>query len=218
MKPGESDGDDDRATRASLLARLRNHEHASAWQQGWSEFLQAYQGILLRYARRHGLSSEDAEDVVQEIVAGVAARLPGFCYDRSRCRFQTWLFRIARNKVLDHQRRVRRRGQAGFEESPPEPTTPEIEDPGVLAPDAAWELEFETGLRRVALERVARRVDPMNMRLYLYHVVDGHDVSETVRRFRDSGITAARVYLARHRIRGQVESELALLRRGAYQP
>lgn len=200
------------ATRASLLARLGNRDERTAWQRSWVDFFEAYQGILIRYAKQHGLSKEDADDVVLEIMSGVADRLPSFSYDPGRCRFRTWLFRVAHNRVLDHLRRLSRRADAGNAMAHPDMS--EVQDLGMLPPDEAWDLSFEAGLYDAAVARVARRVDPMNMRIFLYHVVDGHNVRETVRRFADSGVSAAKVYLARHRIRRQVDAELALLRKG----
>lgn len=209
------DNEDGRlATRASLLARLQGREASTAWQRGWREFFDAYHPVLYQYACRQGLSESDAEDVVQEIVVGVAGRLPAFRYEPQRCSFKTWLFRIARNKISDHHRR-RFRQEREFPLAAPEATTLEVVvDGGTLSPDAAWDAEYEASLRRTALARVTRRVKPMTMRLYLHHVVDGHDVRASVEHFRDSGVTAAAVYVARHRVQALLDKELARLRRG----
>ncbi|MBL9127515.1 MAG: sigma-70 family RNA polymerase sigma factor [Verrucomicrobiales bacterium] len=215
MEPFRVSGEERQATRESLLARLRSREDPSAWQRGWAEFFDAYPGLLRGFVRRHGLSEEDSDDVVQEIVVGVAARLPEFRYDPERCRFKTWLLRVARNKIQDHRRRSARRKAENLRVEADGGTWAEIRDEGVLLPDAAWDAQFELELRRTALERVARRVKPMNMRLYLYHVVDGRDVDETVERFRESGVTPSQVHQAKHRVQALVDREIEELRSGA---
>src|SRR5438105_575673 len=62
---------------------------------------------LLRafYRRRANGSADDIEDLVQETLIAVHTRRA--TYDRSRA-FTAWLFAIARYKMIDHFRRVRR--------------------------------------------------------------------------------------------------------------
>src|SRR4051794_39479489 len=91
-------------TRPSLLARLRNHDDSRAWHRGWEEFYALYQPVICGYALKHGLSESEADDVVQEIVIGLTRSLPKFEYDPARSSFKTWLFRVARNKIMDHFR------------------------------------------------------------------------------------------------------------------
>jgi RNA polymerase sigma factor (sigma-70 family) len=200
-------------TRPSLLARLKNRDDSEAWQRGWEEFYALYHGLIFHYARSRGLQLEDAQDVVQEIVAGVARRMPEFVYDPALGTFKTWLYRICRNKVVDHLRR-RERAVAGPVVSATEERLAQVRDPNVLSPDQAWELTWETGLRQVALEQVARRVKPMTMRLYLYHVVDGHDVSTTLSHIADPKVSPETVHLAKHRVQRLLDETLTRLRQG----
>lgn len=62
---------------------------------------------LLRafFARRMAFGSEDVEDIVQETLIAVHTRRAS--YDRNRA-FTPWLFAIARHKMIDHYRRLRR--------------------------------------------------------------------------------------------------------------
>jgi RNA polymerase sigma factor (sigma-70 family) len=200
-------------TRPSLLARLKNCDDSEAWQRGWEEFYALYHSLIFHYARSRGLQLEDAQDVVQEIVAGVARRMPEFNYDPALGTFKTWLYRICRNKVVDH---LRRRDRAAARSVVPatEDRLAQVRDPNVLSPDQAWELTWETGLRQVALEQVARRVKPMTMRLYLYHVVDGHDVATTLSHIADPKVSAESIHLAKHRVQRLLDQTLTRLRQG----
>jgi RNA polymerase sigma-70 factor, ECF subfamily len=59
-----------------------------------------YRYVAIRLRRR-----EDAEDVTQLVFERIVAALPR--YRHSGRPFQAWAFRIARNAVIDHQRRLR---------------------------------------------------------------------------------------------------------------
>ena len=59
-----------------------------------------YRYVAIRLRRR-----EDAEDVTQLVFERIVAALPR--YQHNGRPFAAWAFRIARNAVIDHQRRVR---------------------------------------------------------------------------------------------------------------
>ena len=69
--------------------------------------------------------------------------------------------------------------------------------------------------QRLNMEQVARRVKPMAMRLYLYHVIDGHDVATTVLHIADPKVTSESVHLAKHRVQRLLDETLERLRQGA---
>lgn len=201
-------------TRPSLLARLRNADDSKGWQQGWEEFYLRYHPVIYRHALKQGLPEADAEDVVQEIVIGLARSLPQFQYDPKVCSFKTWLFRVARNKIVSHLRKRGRQSRSpvgGMETEHDPEALAEVADDNVLTPDKEWDLMWEANLRRVALEHVKNRVKPMTMRLYLHHVVDGHSVDATVICF---GASPEAVHLAKHRVQKMVDETLERLREG----
>lgn len=201
-------------TRATLLERLQNREGSETWQQGWQEFFTLYQPVIYRFAINSGLKPGEADEVVQEVVIGVARKLPAFRYEPERCTFKTWLFRVVRNKIVDHRRREKTRGRRPDSGGISEEEYESIPDEGMLTPDRAWDLEFERGLRQSALQWVSQRVKPMTLRLYLHHVVDGHDVEATVAAFRDSNVVPADVYQAKFRVQAKLDAQLLILRRG----
>ena len=209
-------GDELLPTRPSLLARLRNHDDSKSWHRGWEEFYLSYHPVLYRHALKHGLSDADAADVVQEIVIGLARSLPQYQYAPARSSFKTWLFRVAHNKVVDQLRKLKRqrRGRVENDGNENREAQTEVADENALTPDRAWDLTWETNLRRAALDHVKNRVKPMTMRLYLHHVVDGHSVAETVHCFGDSQVAADAVHLAKHRVQKMMDEALARLREG----
>jgi len=200
-------------TRASLLDCLKGEHGTARWQQGWQEFFSLYQPVICRYAMQSGFSPSEADEIAQEALIGVARQMPSFRYNPEQCSFKTWLFRISRNKMVDHRRRkrVRRQGQTGVEATEDEIAA--IPDDQTLTPDRAWDLEFERHLREAALKRVAQTVKPMTMRLFLHNVVEGHDVAATVEAFRESKVKPTDVHQARFRVQAKLEQEIEALRR-----
>jgi RNA polymerase sigma factor (sigma-70 family) len=193
-------------TRATLLARLKDLGDEHSWRQ----FFEIYHRLIYGRVIHRGLPIEEAEDIVMEIVEGVARRMPVFVYNPQRCSFKTWLFRIVENRVADHYRRGARglppAGMAGDAMALLE----EIPDPASLEPDKRWEEAWEDNLIQAALDAVRRRANPRYLQIYLYTEVEGHSVAETARHLQT---TASDVSLAKHRIREMLREEGERLRK-----
>ncbi len=91
-------------TRASLILRLPSREDAGAWQ----EFVSIYEPFVYRFARRGGLQDADARELVQDVMLSVAKAVGRWKPDKQQAKFRTWLFRIARNQLLDVLEKQRR--------------------------------------------------------------------------------------------------------------
>jgi len=70
--------------------------------------VQRYQPRLLAFCRHMLSSREDAEDVLQEVFA---AAFNAICADERPINARPWLYRIARNRCLNHLRRPQPAGQ-----------------------------------------------------------------------------------------------------------
>ena len=87
-----------------LLRRAQRHD-----QDAFRQIVATYQAPLYNYVLR--LVAGDAalaEDLCQEILMRVYNGLPGFNVE---CRFTTWMFQIAKNRVFDELRARQRRPQ-----------------------------------------------------------------------------------------------------------
>jgi RNA polymerase sigma-70 factor (ECF subfamily) len=78
-------------------------------EQAFSSIVRLYQTVVFNYVLRVvGGDRALAEDLTQEVFLRVYQGLPGF---NLRCRFTTWLFQVAKHRVLDELRARERRGK-----------------------------------------------------------------------------------------------------------
>jgi RNA polymerase sigma-70 factor (ECF subfamily) len=210
-------------TRPSLLARLKTADDSASWH----EFYRTYGGLIRFFAIKAGLSEDEAEEVVQETAIGVARRLPEFHYDPKVCRFKTWLLNLTRWRIQDQLRRRRAserledQGDAAGGRSRTEPrsalddgtaTVERIADPNVPEFGAEWDQAWEKNLLAQALERVHRRIDERQFQVFDLCVTKGWAPAQVAQTL---GISAARVYLTKHRVLAQVKKELGRLEKMA---
>jgi RNA polymerase sigma-70 factor (ECF subfamily) len=88
-----------------LRKAQRGDEHA------FRLIVNAYQTPVYNYVLRMVGDRALAEDLSQEIFLRIYQGLPGFSL---RCRFTTWLFQVAKNRVLDELRARERKPQSSL--------------------------------------------------------------------------------------------------------
>ncbi len=178
------------ATRASLLARLRQPDDAEAWRQ----FAEVYTPPMFRYCRRLGLQEADAADVVQEVLAQVAVSVRNFEYDPAVGRFRDWLGAVVRGKL---DRFWRKRTPA-----------PGAADPAVPDGDPSWAIEFNSHLLQVALDRIRAGFDTHNWRAFELAWIEDRQAPDVAALL---GVPTAQVYVAKSRVLRRLREELLLL-------
>ena len=181
------------STSVSLLRRLQSADSGMAWER----FVELYSPLIYQCARRQGLSSADAADLLQEVLAVLVSKLPDFQYDSKR-QFRSWLRTVTRNKVADfHRRRT---------------SKPRI-DAGqgieIVADTASSDLFEESEYRRYlagrALKIMRDEFSEKSWQAVWKHVVDGVPAREIATELE---MTVNAVYLAKSRVLARLREEL----------
>lgn len=195
-------------TRRTLLSRLKDWND----QENWRVFFDTYWRLIYSTAIKGGLTDAEAQDAVQETVISVMKSLRTFQYDPQKGSFKGWLLQLTRWRILDQlkQRDPRLAGRKRqAETSTRTATIDRLADPSGPALEAVWDQEWEANLLEAAIARVKQKVDPKHYQIFDLHVFKKWPVAKVARSLR---ITAARVYLTRHRIANLVKKEVADLR------
>src|SRR5688572_25787047 len=164
------DEPDSIATRASLLGRIKSWDDADSWE----DFTQTYWKLIYGVARQSGLSDDEARDVVQDTLLGVAKKIHEFESHPERGSFKNWLLTLTRWRIADHFR-ARLPTRAPFSDSSmasdQTATIERLPDPAEI--DAFWEVEWKKNIFETAVARVCRRVKPRHAQIFdLYAVRD----------------------------------------------
>jgi RNA polymerase sigma factor (sigma-70 family) len=199
------------ATRQSLLTRLKNRDDS----EGWRIFFDTYWKLIYGFALKFGLSDDEAQEVVQETVIGVAKYIESFKYKQNRGSFKSWLLRMTRWRISDQ---VRKR----FPSSPGPPSTrsgeeedtkrttlvDQIPDPASLDLNRAWNEDWQKNLMDAAMERVKQKVKPKQYQMFDLYVIKEWPVDVICRSL---GVSVGQVYIAKHRVASLIKKEIKTL-------
>lgn len=199
-------------TRRSLLSRLK------AWddQESWREFFNTYWRLIYGVAIKAGLSEQEAQDVVQETALSVAKGMRTFKYDPAAGSFKNWLLLITRRRIADFHRKHHREPPSQAHRASGDGETPTVETiaaPGGIDIGLIWDDEWQKNLVEAAMDRVRRRVDARQFQIFDCYVLRDWPVKEVARTL---GVSAAQVYLAKHRVGAVLKQELAHLQENLF--
>lgn len=189
------DGPSRLTTRPSLLRRLRSVEDHAAW----AEFDRIYRQLIRAVALRRGLSSSEADDVVQETMLTLVRVMPRFEYDPDRCHFRGWLQQQAERRITDYlRRRPAREGAARNPDDTRRTATIErLPDPASLEADAVWDKEWRRRILDLALDKLRHAVRPLHYQVFYLYAIKGQSPLQVARSL---GVSVGQVYLLRHRV------------------
>ena len=187
---------DPAATRSSLVRRLHQWDDDG----GWQDFFDTYWKLIYSVAIKAGLSDVEAEDLVQDTVVCVAKQMKAGGYDQAKGSFKNWLCLITRRRIIDHfRKRTDPKLRQGFVhgDSNPSNDLSELADPGTCESDLVWDDEWQKNLLDAAIERVKQKVAPKQFQIFDLSVLRLLPLKEVTAMLH---VSAAQVYLARHRV------------------
>ncbi len=181
-------------TRASLLVRIKDPNSTAAW----SEFRDLYAPLIYRYARRRGLSRDDADDVRSECYKAIVQQIRTFDYDKTKGGFKAWLRTMVDRRVIDLFRKKR-------EQQANSGALRRIEDVNP-SPDEVWENEWRHQHLKHCVEQVRGEVSRSTFQAFSMVVIEGRPVAEACD---ELGMTPNQVYKAKARTLRRVRNRMA---------
>jgi RNA polymerase sigma-70 factor (ECF subfamily) len=168
---------------------------------GWQEFHRKYAPVIIAHARRSGLTHEQAEDVVQSTMLKVATYLPGFEYERTVCRFRTWLNQIVNQRIMaiwHEQKKLRLPEEAWMY------LREFVSGAANASADPLTQVELEHRMLEVCLARIRAGVKPRHWQIFEANTLLGLDAAAVAQRH---DTTTANVWVIRHRLVKQLRAE-----------
>ncbi len=144
------------------------HLYCSNDSHATSKLFVALEGILIGFYRNRGLSEFDSEDLCQGTLLKI--HLARMSFDPKRS-LKTWIFRIARNMMLDHWR-----GKEEAIEIPIDPDSSE-DDSGLNLPDPRTNLESISQLNQ-DLSKALTILKPNERSIVFLSVMQGCSMAE----------------------------------------
>jgi RNA polymerase sigma-70 factor (ECF subfamily) len=189
------------ATRPSLLVRLKFPRD----EQAWVEFVEIYEPLVRRLARRSGLQGADAEDLTQEVFRAVAGAIDRWDPDPARGSFRAWLSRIARNLIVNLLA-ARRRRSAGYGTGDTDIVAFLEAQPAPEGQDSAlFDVEYRRRLFAWAAERIRGGFHEATWQAFWRTGVEGQDVHSVAKAL---GMSPGAVYVARSRVMARLRREI----------
>jgi RNA polymerase sigma factor (sigma-70 family) len=188
---------DPRATRPSLLLRIRDANDSDSW----ADFVTVYGPLIRGYCRLRGLQEADADDVSQEVLTQVARSIGSFDYEPGRGRFRDWLGAVTRNKIIRFLEIKGRGGPAAGLEFASVQLSSAGEDP-------EWLAEFHAPVLEAALVRIRDGFEAATWDAFERIWGGDHSAREVAQSL---GMTIDAVYAAKSRVLRRLREEVLSL-------
>ncbi|MBI1840066.1 MAG: sigma-70 family RNA polymerase sigma factor [Verrucomicrobia bacterium] len=197
-------GTDPMPTRASLLERLKNPDD----QRSHQEFYDLYRNLIYGVAMKYGLSDADAQDIIQETMKSVSAKLGEFKYDPKVGSFKAWLLQNTRWRILELlrvQKKDPKKPTAYSDDTRRTGTMERLEDPAGNSLDEIWEAEWHRTLLDRAMAKVREQVRPLQYQIFECYVLKDWPIEKVTKTL---GVSATQAYLAKLRVGKKLREEV----------
>ncbi|QJW96607.1 RNA polymerase sigma factor [Frigoriglobus tundricola] len=185
-------------TRVTLLHRLNQDPND---QLSWAEFVRVYGPTIRVWLMHWGLQDADAQDVAQNVLLRLTAKLPQFQYDPNKS-FRGWLKTLTHHAWHDFVTEAGRRTRGSGDTSVLDQLQ-SIEAREDLT--ARVEATFDKELLEVALVRAKARVADTTWQAFKLVALEGVSPQAAADQL---GVRVSQVYLAKHRLQKVVQEEI----------
>jgi RNA polymerase sigma-70 factor (ECF subfamily) len=187
-------------TSGTLLGKLRSNPTD---QSAWAEFVRRYGPRVYRWCRRQKLQEADAQDVTQNVLVKLSARMRSFNYDAGGS-FRGWLRRVTQSALSDFFTDQKKPGAR--------PIDTLIDDEACANLVRDLEEEFDRELYNEALARVQLRIAPHRWEAFRLTAIEGLSGNEAAARL---GMPVATVFTAKNKIQRLLQQEILRLESSA---
>jgi RNA polymerase sigma-70 factor (ECF subfamily) len=143
----------------AALARRAGSGEAEAFGVLYDRYVDA----VYRYVFYRVRNEAEAEDVTSDVFMRALRAIPTY---EPRQAFLAWLYRIARNAVIDRSRRKAARQQVSFEDALAHPNADQV-----VNPDAGLLAGSDASVVRVAMQQLT----PLQQEILVLRYVEGYD-------------------------------------------
>jgi len=183
-------------TSESLLLRLRD-ESSVTRGDAWVKFTKLYTPLIFYWARKMGLQSQDAADLVQDVMAIVLQKLSKFEYDAHRS-FRGWLRTVTLNQFRQQLRKKKLNtvdASASFLAAQPDLTQAE----------QTWDQDYARALLQNAMGLLEQDFSPQTWAALQTLMKSGRPVTEVAA---ECGIQPTTLYSAKARLLERLKCKL----------
>jgi RNA polymerase sigma-70 factor (ECF subfamily) len=188
-------------TRVTLLHRLNQDPND---QLSWAEFVRVYGPAIRGWLAHWGLQEADAQDVAQNVLLRLTAKLPQFKYDPNKS-FRAWLKTLTHHAwhdfITEASQRTRGSGDTSVLDH-----LQSLEAREDLA--TRVEATFDKELLEIALLRAKDRVAATTWQAFKLTALEGVAPQTVADQL---GLRVSQVYLAKHRLQKLLQEELRAL-------
>lgn len=171
-------------TSKTLLGKLRDGDTIS-----WNEFYAKYRSIVFAAGRFKGLSDQECEDLMQEVMIRFFKNSQTFVFDPNIAKFRTYFGKIISGKIIDIIKA--RKNMFPLDEAA-------LQDNSCIEDD--WSEPLQEEWRKLIMEeaeiRLRTKVDTKTFLAYQWSAVQNRPIKEISMVL---GINANQIYLAKSR-------------------
>lgn len=178
-------------TSNTLLDGLQRRSSETAWHR----MVDLYTPLIRNWLKRHALADQDAEDLVQDVLAIVVRKLPEFERRPQIGSFRRWLQNITVNCLRDFWRtqRFRPLGSTGDGMGS---DLDQLADP-TSALSLLWDKEHDDHLTRRLLDMIRPRFEAKTWLAFQRVALEGVNVDQVAV---ELGLTVNAVFIAKSRV------------------
>jgi len=183
-------------TRLTTLERIKKGD-----EMAWNQFREAYKALMFLRGADFGLSADEKEQLVQDVMVSLFMGNSVFRYDKSKGRFRDYLKTIIDRRAIDIiRKRVTEHRTTGDNGE-----TEVASDDTVL--DEKWDRAWYQHILAQALDALRGEIDPDSFQviMMLLNNAEPKTIAETLNR------SVENVYVVKHRVLRRLRHEVARL-------